>query len=165
MISILVAYARSGVIGKSNDLPWYLPADLKRFKQLTTAHPVIMGRKTFNSIIKRLGHPLPDRTNVVLTRDTKFQYDGAMVVNDLDTAIAMTQPEGEVFIIGGAQVFNQSMNVADKIYATEIDADIEGDVYFPIVDRSEWQETSREEHESDEKNPYNYAFVIYERLR
>ncbi len=165
MISILVAYDNKGVIGKNNELPWYLPSDLRRFKQLTVGHPVLMGRKTFDSIIKRLGHPLPDRTNIVLTLDAKFKHDGATVVNDLDTALAMAQSEDEVFVIGGAEIFRQTLSVADRIYATEINADIDGDVYFPKFDRASWTELERSENASDVKNPYDYAFVIYERLK
>jgi dihydrofolate reductase len=165
VISLLVAYDEKGVIGKQNELPWYLPADLSRFKELTIGHPVVMGRKTFDSIVKRLGRALPDRTNVVLTRDAKFSFDDVTVVHDLDTALVMFQPEGEVFVIGGAQIFGQTINVADKIYATEVHADIDGDVFFPGFDKSQWQEISREEHGVDEKNNYDYAFVIYERLK
>lgn len=163
MISILVAYDQNHVIGKQNDLPWYLPADLKRFKRLTVGHSVLMGRKTFESIIRRLGGPLPDRNNVVLTRDVKFQYDGVTIVNDLDTALMMTQPEGEVFVIGGAEVFRQCLPLTDKLYVTEVQAAVDGDVFFPEVDGAEWDETAREEHQADEKNLYAYDFVIYER--
>lgn len=165
MISILVAYDKQGVIGKQNELPWYLPADLKRFKQLTVGHPVVMGRKTFDSIIKRLSHPLPDRTNVVLTRDLKFNYSGVTVVHDLDTALAMLQTEGEVFVVGGAEIFKQTMALTDRIYATEINAEVDGNVFFPKFDRVDWQEVERSEHKADEKNSYDYAFVIYERLK
>ncbi len=165
MISIYVAYSSNGVIGKENELPWYISEDLKRLKRLTVGHPVIMGRKTFDSIVTRIGKPLPERTNYVLTRDPKFHYDGVVVVNDLDTALSMAQTDGEVFIMGGAEVYRQVFAVTDRIYATEVHADIDGDVYFPEFDRSQWQETSREEHVADEKNPYDYAFVIYERLK
>lgn len=163
MVSLLVAYAHNRVIGKDNDLPWYLPADLRRFKELTTGHPVIMGRKTFDSIIARNGKPLPNRTNIVVTRDPDYGFDGAMVTNDLDEAIMMAQPQGETFVIGGAEIFRQTISLADRIYATEIDADIAGDVQFPEFDRVLWQEVSRESHEPDDKNPYRYDYVTYEK--
>jgi len=163
MISLLVAYAHGHVIGRNNDLPWYLPADLKRFKELTTGHPVVMGRKTFDSIISRNGKPLPNRTNIVVTRDPAYKYDSVMVAHDLDEAVMIGQPEGETFIIGGAEIFRQSLVLADRIYATEIDADIDGNVHFPEFDHAVWQEISRDHHLADDKNPYNYDYVTYEK--
>ena len=159
MVSLLVAYARNRVIGKNNDLPWYLPADLKRFKELTTGQTVVMGRKTFDSIIARNGKPLPNRTNVVITRDSEYLAEGAEVVHTIEDAL---KGSAEIFVIGGAEIFRQALPLADRIYATEIDADIEGDVYFPEIG-SGWREVAREPHQADEKNQYNYAYVTYEK--
>lgn len=164
MISLLVAYAKNGVIGKQNDLPWYLPADLKRFKQLTVGHPVIVGRKTFDSITKRLGHSLPDRPNIVLTRDSQYQYEGAKVVSGMEEALAATDASEEVFVIGGAEIYRQALPVAGRIYATEVKAEIDGDVFFPEFDRKSWREVERQTNTADEKNPYDYDFVVYERM-
>nr|AIA11423.1 Dihydrofolate reductase [uncultured bacterium] len=160
MVSLLVAYAHNGVIGKDNDLPWYLPADLKRFKELTTGKTVVMGRKTFDSIITRNGKPLPNRTNVVITRDPSYHAEGAEVVHTIQDALTGSD---EVFVIGGAEIFKQALPLADQIYATEIDADIEGDVYFPEIDKSVWRQAARESHQADEKNRYNYSYVTYEK--
>lgn len=163
MISLIVAIAHDNVIGRSNDLPWYLPADLKHFKEITTGHTVIMGRKTYDSIAARLGKPLPNRHNVILTREEKFVVPGATVVNSLEIALEEHENE-EVFVIGGAEIYSQALSHADKLYVTEIDADITGgDTFFPLIDPQEWRETSREKHTKDDRNEYEYAFVTYER--
>ncbi len=162
MISLLVAYAKNRVIGKENDLPWYLPADLRRFRDLTTGKTIIMGRKTFGSIIARNGKPLPNRTNIVVTRDTDYAYDGVQVAHSITEAIKMVPVGEEAFIIGGAQIFEQSLDLADRIYATEVEAEIDGDVYFPELE-PEWQEVARESHQADEKNSYNYDYVTFEK--
>jgi dihydrofolate reductase len=162
MNSIIVAMAHNDVIGSSNDLPWYLPADLKRFKELTTGHTVVMGRKTYDSIYARLKGPLPNRTNIVVTRDAVFQAPGCMVVHDLETALK-GQPD-EVFVIGGAQIYEQALPAVNKLYITEVDAEVDGDTYFPPLNRKEWRETNRESHKKDDKNKYEYSFVTYERI-
>lgn len=159
MVSLLVAYARNGVIGKNNDLPWYLPADLRRFKELTTGQTVVMGRKTFDAILARNGKPLPNRTNVVITRSRDYRFDGVRVVHSIEDAL---EAPGDIFVIGGAEIFKLALPLANRIYATEIDADIEGDVYFPQIG-FQWHETSRESHKADEKNEYNYSYVTYEK--
>ncbi len=161
MISIIVARAKNGVIGSKNDLPWYLPADLKRFRELTTGNTVVMGRKTYESIVARLGHTLPDRRNIVLTRDETAAYDGAEILHDID---AVKQLDGDVFVIGGAEIYNQLLPLADRLYITDVKADIDGDTFFPTLDTSVWHEISREAHERDEKNQYDFDFVLYERL-
>lgn len=163
MISLIVAIAHDNVIGRSNDLPWYLPADLKHFKEKTTGHTVIMGRKTYDSIAARLGKPLPDRHNIIVTRDEDLVVPGATVEHSLEVALDNHIDE-EVFVIGGAEIYAQAMPHADKLYVTEVDADIPGgDTFFPLIDPQEWHETSRETHTKDDRNEYNYAFVTYER--
>lgn len=163
MVALVVAWARNQVIGRDNDLPWYLPADLKHFRQLTTGHSVIMGRKTLDSIMKRLGRPLPNRTNIVLTRDTLYQAPGCLVASSLDEALKLVPNGQEAFVIGGAEVFNQALPMADRLHVTEIDAEINGDVHFPEFDRSQWREIERAGYTADDKNPYDYAFITYER--
>ena len=158
MLSIIVAKARNNVIGSHNDLPWYLPADLKHFKQLTTDHTVIMGRKTFESIVTRLGKPLPDRRSVVLTRDTGFLYTGVEVIHSVDSIRRFDN----AWIIGGAELYRQTIDLADQLYITDVHADIPGDTYFPLLG-TEWRETSRETHQADGANPFDYDFVVYER--
>jgi dihydrofolate reductase len=158
MISIIVAKANNNVIGSKNDLPWYLPADLRHFKEVTAGHTVVMGRTTFQSIISRIGKPLPNRKNVVMTRDLEFSYPGVTTIHSLDQIKEL----GDVFIIGGAEVYSQTIEMADRLYITEVHADIDGDTYFPALDSS-WREVSREKHQADEKNPYDFDFVTYER--
>lgn len=158
MLSIIVAKARNNVIGSHNDLPWYLPADLKHFKQLTTDHTVIMGRKTFESIVTRLGKPLPDRRSVVLTRDTGFLYPGVEVIHSVDSIRRFDN----AWIIGGAELYRQTIDLADQLYITDVHADIPGDTYFPLLG-TEWRETSRETHQADDTNQFDYDFAVYER--
>lgn len=162
MISIIVAMANNHVIGKSNDLPWYLPADLKHFKELTTGHSVIMGRKTFDSIVQRLGKPLPNRTNIVVTRDQDYKYDGVTVAHSIEEAIQKAKGQ-EVFIIGGEQIFNLALSLTDQLIITEVNADIDGDTYFPEYDKNAFKEVARENHTKDDKNPYDYSFVTLQR--
>ena len=160
MLSLIVARAENDVIGSKNDLPWYIPADLKRFKELTTGHTVVMGRKTFESIIARLGHPLPDRHNVVVTRQKSFTSKGVTVVHEV---AAINDLEGEIFIIGGAEMYQQTLDFADGLYVTEVHADIPGDTYFPAIDPSRWHEVSREPHLKNEKNQFDFDFVVYKK--
>lgn len=159
MISCIVARANNGVIGSKNDLPWYLSADLRRFKELTTDTTVVMGRKTYESIVARLGHALPNRRNVVLTRQT-VDFPDAEVIHD----VSEIEKLGDVFVIGGAEVYRATIDSADRLYVTEVHADIDGDAYFPAIDSALWREVSREAHVSDEKNQFDYDFVVYERL-
>lgn len=162
MISIIVAQDTNRVIGKDNDLPWHLPNDLKRFKQLTTDHPVIMGRKTFQSIVGRIGHPLPDRDNIVVS-STLEDVEGVTIATSLDDALSYTLPEEEVFVIGGSRLFNEALERADRIYLTQVDAEVDGDTYFPELDPSEWHTLNIEDHKADERHAYNYQFIILER--
>lgn len=159
MISFIVAKAQNNVIGNRNALPWHLPADLKHFQALTTGHTIVMGRKTFQSIIDRNGTILPRRHNVVVTRDQGFSYPGVTVIHD----VAKISTPGDCFIIGGAELWRQTFALADRLYVTDIHADIDGDVVFPEIDAVTWRETSREQHMKDDNNPYDYDFVVYER--
>ena len=160
MLSIIAALSRNRVIGKDNQLPWRLPADLKHFKAVTLGKPVIMGRKTFESI----GKPLPGRDNIVVSRDPQYQADGGIVVaHSLDEALAHTHAAAEVMLIGGAQLYAQALPRAQRLYLTLIHADIDGDAHFPDYDPAAWRETAREDHAPDENNPYPYSFVILER--
>jgi dihydrofolate reductase len=159
MMVIIAAVARNGVIGKNNTLPWHLPEDLKHFKQLTTGHAVIMGRKTWESLPERF-RPLPGRTNVVVTRDPAYKAKGATVVHSLDEATKVGAG-GTAFIIGGAELYAHALPLSGRLELTEIDADIEGDASFPTYDRSLWHEVKREAGVSAEG--LRYAFVTYER--
>ncbi len=157
MISLYVAFSRNRVIGNKGDQPFYLPADLKRFKQITTGHRIIMGRKTFQAIVNRLGHPLPDRTNIVISRTLK-PGEGYIVVPSIEKALSLASKEEETFVIGGAQVFEQTLDKAERIYLTEVDADLPGDVFFPEIKADSWRIESEERFGSDAKNPYRYCY-------
>ena len=159
MISIIVAVAKNGVIGDKNSLLWHLREDMIHFRTTTSGHPVVMGRKTYDSI----GRPLPKRTNVVITRDTNLAIEGCTVVHSLDEAVAMFDKSEEVFIIGGAQIYKQALPIADRIYLTVIDKEYEGDTSFPEIDYSTWNEISREEHSSGEEFEHPFAFITLER--
>lgn len=159
MISIIAAMAENRVIGVNNTLPWRLPADLRHFRRLTTGHHVIMGRRNYESI----GKPLPDRTNIVVTRNPRYQAPGCKVRHSLEEALHDAGNDPEVFVIGGAEIYRQAMDKADRIYLTMVHADISGDTWFPEFDTREWNEISRARHEADEKNPYAYSFVTYDR--
>ena len=158
MISIIVAVAANGVIGDNNSLLWHISEDLRNFKRITSGHPVIMGRKTFES----LGRPLPNRTNVVVSR-TATAIDGCRVAASLDEAIAMFSADEEAFIIGGAQIYAQALDAAGAVYITRVGRDYEGDTSFPGGDATRWRLTSREEFPRGEKYPYPFAFEEYVR--
>lgn len=162
-IALIVAKSRNNVIGKQGGLPWYLPADLRHFKAVTTGHPVIMGRKTFESIMAKLGKPLPERTNIVISRSPKLAVPaGVIVMSSLQKALAAAGP-GTVFVIGGAQVYERALPLANQLYITEVEADIPGDVYFPEFSSKVWHEVARQRHAQDQNNPYNYSFVTLRR--
>lgn len=158
-VAIVVARARNGVIGARNDLPWRLPADLKHFRKVTIGNPVIMGRRTWESI----GKALPDRRNIVITRNPEFAAAGAETADSVEAALAMVAGIRDVMIIGGAAIYKESMRYVTRMYVTEVHADIEGDTYFPNFDITEWRETRREDHAADEANPYPYSFVTLEK--
>lgn len=160
MKSIVVAYDKKFGIGANNDLLWQrdLPADLLNFKNITNGYPIIMGRKTFESI----GKPLSGRRNIIISRD--YRADGIEVVDSLQAAYDTTSSDENVFIIGGAQIFDLSMDSVDRIYATEVDATFDqATVFFPVINKNVWKEISRIKHSADNKNLYNYDFVVYER--
>lgn len=160
MISIIVAVAKNGVIGDKNSLLWHISEDMRFFRETTSGHPVIMGRKTYDS----LGRPLPKRTNVVISRTTKH-IEGCTVVGSLEEAIALFPKEEEVFIIGGAQIYALAMEVADRLYLTRVGHDYQGDTSFPEWDESKWKLISRTPYERGEKYEYPFAFECYDRVR
>ena len=164
-LAIIVAAARNGVIGRGNSLPWHLPGDLKYFKRITMGKPVVMGRKTFESI----GRPLPGRTNVVISRNPRFAAEGVQVAASLDQAlelaaeIAWSDGIDELVVIGGEQIYREALPRAQRLYLTEVHADIEGDTVLPPVRWEEWREVSRERHTAGGANAYDYSFVVFER--
>lgn len=157
MIKIIVAISKNRVIGDSNKLIWHLPADLKRFKEVTGGHPIVMGRKTYESI----GRPLPNRRNIIITRDENYEVDGCEVVNSIEEALLLTN--SDCFIIGGGEIYKQTLHIADQIYLTQVDEDFDGDTTFPELPAS-WYVCKKEDFEADEKNPYNYSFIFYEKF-
>lgn len=158
-VSLIVAMAKNRVIGVNNTLPWHMPADLKHFKSLTMGHHIVMGRKTHESI----GKPLPGRTSVVVTRNAGYSAPGVIVVNSLEQALAACGDDDEIFVIGGAELYRQAIKFANRIYLTEIDADISGDAHFTGFDSVSWQEIARESHAADEKNAHPCHFVVYDK--
>lgn len=161
MITIIAAVAKNNVIGRANDLPWYLPADLKRFKELTTGHTVIMGRKTFESIVARLGRPLPNRRSIVVSSQVDYAPVGVEVAHSFEEAIKLAASDG--FVIGGAALFASALPLAQRLELTEVDGDVDGDVFFPEFDRSQWHEVTREAHQKDDPGGYDYSFVTYQK--
>lgn len=151
--------AENRVIGANNALPWRLPADLKHFRRLTSGHHIIMGRRNYESI----GKPLPDRTNIVVTRNTDYRAPGCLVRNSIEEALAAVRNDSEVFVIGGAEIYRQLLDRADRLYLTLIHSNIQGDTYFPEFNGHQWQEISRESHPADEANPHAYTFLTYAR--
>ena len=164
MISIIVAVANNNVIGKDNSLIWHLPADMKFFKEKTTGHCIITGRKNYESIPEKF-RPLPNRTNIVITRQKNYSAPGAIVTESIEEALEKAKQTGdkEIFIIGGAEIFKQSLHLANKIYFTQIYHSFEGDTFFPEIDKKEWIETSRIKGIKDEKNKYDFDFVTFEK--
>lgn len=161
MISIIAAIARNGVIGGNNNMPWHIGEDLKHFKAITSGHPVVMGRKTFES----LGKALPNRRNIVITRNAGYEAPGAETTTSLENALSLFGPDEEVFIIGGGEIYRQAMNSADRMYLTHIDADYDGDTRFPEIETEDWEITFSEKHDHGEQFPQPFEFVNYERRR
>ncbi len=157
-VNLIVAWARHGVIGRHGTLPWHLPEDLKHFKKITLGHPIVMGRKTWDSI----GRPLPGRRNIVVTRDRQWCAPGCEAVGGLPEALALCEGVPEVFVIGGAQLFAQALPFARRLIVTQINADIEGDIYFPPIDLARWSRTACERREPDGTRPYALDFMTYE---
>lgn len=158
IISIVVAVAANNAIGKDNQLLWRLPNDLKHFKEITTGHTIIMGRKTYDSV----GKPLPNRRNIIITRQN-INIEGCEVVNSLDAALALCADEREVFIVGGAEIYKQAMKATDCIYLTIVHQNFDGDTYFPEIKKDEWKETNREDHQPDEKHQFSYSFITLDK--
>ena len=161
MISIIVAVAENNVIGKDNDLIWHLPRDLKHFKETTTGHYIIQGRKTFESC----GRPLPNRINVIITRDQKFKAEGCVIVHSLEDAIKEAKNDPEAFIIGGGKIYEQAMSLVDRIYLTKVHHSFEGDTFFPEINMDEWIEVDRRDFEPDEKNKYPFTILILDKKK
>jgi dihydrofolate reductase len=159
MISLIAAVSRNGVIGRDNDLPWRLPADLRYFKAVTLGKPVIMGRKNYASI----GRVLPGRKNIIVTRDPSFVVAGAIIAHSVEAALAQASPAEEVMVIGGAEIYRATLPLAQKLYITWVHAEIAGDVFFPAIDWAAWRENSREDHLADADHPYSFSFTVYER--
>ena len=158
IISLIAAMSRNRVIGKGNKLPWSIPADMKRFRELTLGKPVIMGRKTFESI----GKPLPNRKNIIITNDKNYRAEDCFVVHSVDESLKAAKGSEEVMIIGGEQIFREFLPKANKMYLTFIDKDFEGDAYFPEYKKKEWKETKKEWHENED---YKFIFVDLERKK
>ena len=163
IISLIAALSKNSVIGKNNDLPWRLPADMKYFMQTTSGHCVLMGRKNYESLPPKF-RPLPNRTNLLVTKQKDYIAEGCLIFHAIDEAVefAKQQGEPELFVIGGAEIYKATLPIADKLYLTEIDAMIDGDTYFPAFDKSKWKETSRTRHAPDEKHKFAFDFVVYQ---
>lgn len=156
MIKIIVAISKNRVIGDSNKLIWNLPSDLKRFKEITSGHPIVMGRKTYQSI----GRSLPNRRNIIITRDEEYEVEGCEVVNSIEEALLLTG--NDCFIIGGGEIYKQTLHIAEQIYMTIVHEEFLGDTQFPELTNS-WYVSKKEDFLSDDKNPHNYSFILYEK--
>lgn len=159
LVSLIVALSENRVIGKDNDLMWRLSADLKRFKSLTTGHHIIMGRKTYESI----GRPLPNRTNIIISRQKNYQQDNCIVVASLAEAIEVGGADKEIFVIGGGEIYKQAIDLVDRMYITLVHDTYDGDTFFPEMDKAKWNLVSEESHCADAKNEVNYSFLNYQR--
>lgn len=159
MIIMIAAVAENNALGKNNDLLWHLPNDFKRFKAVTTGHHIIMGRKTFESFPK----PLPNRTHVIITRQKDYKAAGCIVVSSLAEALSVCPANEDVFIIGGGEIYNLALPIADKLDLTKVHHTFEADAYFPEIDPKQWKLTNSEHHSKDEKHQYDYSFESYER--
>jgi len=160
MITIIAAIGKNNELGKNNDLIWHLPADLKRFKKVTTGHHIIMGRNTFESI----GKPLPNRTSIIITRNKDYFKDGCLIANSIEEAIHLTKGK-DAFIIGGAQIYQQALekDLVDRLDITTVHSEFDADVFFPEIDAAIWKEVSKEDFKADEKNKFDYSFVSFEK--
>jgi len=161
MLSLIVAMSLNRVIGRANRLPWQLPADLQFFKRMTLGKPVVMGRKTFESI----GRPLPDRVNIVITRQRDYRAEGCHVVRSLPEALALVEPAAEIMVIGGASLYVQALPGTERIYLTLVAVELGGDVWFPELDWAQWRQLWREDHPADARHAYPYSFILLERLQ
>lgn len=162
MVTIVVAMARNRAIGANNQLLWHLPADLKHFKEITTGHPIIMGRKTYESI----GKPLPNRTNIVISRKQDWFEEGILIVGSIKEALKFAKKiDEEIFIIGGGNIYEQTLDKTDRLEVTLVDAEPNADVFFPVIDQSEWQMSSETCFEKDDRHEYSYCFQTFDRIR
>jgi len=159
LLNLIVAVAHNNVIGMAGKMPWHLPAELAYFKRITMGHPIVMGRKTFDSI----GRPLPGRRNIVVTANQAWRHEGVEVAGSIETALSMIE-DSSAFVIGGATLYAAALPVANRVYLTAIDATVEGDTFFPELAPEKWREVSRERREQDEKNAYDVDFVVFERM-
>ncbi len=159
-LGLVVAISENNAIGKDNQLLWHLPADLKHFKNITTGHTIIMGRKTYDSI----GKPLPNRRSIVITRQKDLHIEGVEVVNSLDAAIALCKPDEKVYVIGGAEIYKHALSFCQKIYLTRVHQYYEADAFFPELSLEEWKEIDKIDHVTDEKNTIPYSFSTLERI-
>ncbi|QXP64331.1 dihydrofolate reductase [Polaribacter sp. HaHaR_3_91] len=159
MITVIAAIAKNNALGKDNDLIWHLPADLKRFKKVTTGHHILMGRNTFESI----GKPLPNRTTIIITRNKNYFKEGCLIANSIEEAIEMVENKDDIFIIGGAQIYKECIekDLVDRLDITQVHHEFEADVFFPEIDLKIWKETAREDFLADEKNKFDFSFVRY----
>ena len=167
IVSLIVAISKNRVIGKDNNLIWHLPKDMKYFRDKTTNHHILTGRKNYISIPQKF-RPLPNRINIVLTRQTQFDEENCIVLNSIEAGIeyAKTHHESELFIIGGGQIYQEALdkNLVDKMYVTHIDKEFDGDTFFPEIEDSKWKSTWKENHTTDEKHLYPFTFVVYEKM-
>lgn len=161
MITIIAAIAKNNALGKNNELIWHLPADLKRFKQITSGHYIVMGRNTFESI----GKPLPNRTTVIITRNKNYYKDGCFIAHSLEEAIELAKDEENIFIIGGAQIYKEALekDIADVLELTLVHEEFDADAFFPTIDESIWEEVKKEDFVADEKNNHDYSFITYKK--
>ena len=157
-ISLVVAASKNNVIGRNGGLPWHLPDDLRHFKRLTTGKPVVMGRRTFESI----GRPLPDRRNIVMTRDPDYAAEGCNAVSSVDEALDLVADADEVMVIGGGQVYRDFLPSADRLYLTRVQAEVDGDTYFPEITETEWLLVSTEHHAADDRHDYAFDLMVFE---
>ena len=162
MITLIVAMGKNREIGKENQLLWHLPKDLKRFKELTSGYPIIMGRKTYESI----GKPLPNRTNIVISRKNDWFEEGILIVGSIKEAVKFAKKiDEEVFILGGGNIYEQTIDFADKLEVTLVDAVLDADTFFPKINEKVWQKTNEERHQKDEKNEFDFCFQTFERIK
>ena len=161
-LSIIVAITENNIIGKENGMPWHLPADLKYFREKTTDHFIIMGRKTFESFGSR---PLPNRVSVVITSQKDYKAEGCLIANSLDEAINLAKNETEVFVIGGKQIYDRAIPLANKMYITRIHSSIDGDTFFPQYDETQWKLISHQERDADEKNAFPISFQVFQNVK
>ena len=165
IVSLIAALTQNRVIGRNNDLPWHLPDDMKYFMQTTKEHYVIMGRRNYDSIPEKF-RPLPNRTNIVVTRQKNFTAENCRVVHSIEEGLQLAEKanQQEVFIIGGAEIYAQGLSKANRLYLTEIHGTIEGDTYFPEFDKNQWKEVSRKPHPTNDRHAFAFDFVVYEKI-